>query len=54
MNIAKLRGDRRIVAKTDASWHEVITFYKCLGFAEYEHTALDVSLELLAAPEVEA
>ncbi len=53
VNIARLRGDRRIVAKTNASWHEVITFSKCLGFVEYEQTALGVSLELLAAPEPE-
>jgi GNAT superfamily N-acetyltransferase len=53
VNVAKLRGDRRILAKTNASWQEVITFYKCLGFVEYEQTALGVSLELLVAPEPE-
>jgi GNAT superfamily N-acetyltransferase len=53
VNVAQLRGDGRIIVKTDASWHEVITFYKCLGFVEYEWTAVGVSLELLATPEVE-
>jgi hypothetical protein len=36
---------------TEVQWHSIITFYKCLGFVEYGHTALGVSLELLAAPE---
>jgi hypothetical protein len=52
VNIARQRGDRRIIVKTNASWHDVINFYKRLDFVEYERTALGVGLELLlAAPE---
>lgn len=51
VNIARSHGDRRIIVKTDTPWHEVITFYKSLGFTEYERTALDVSMELFVAPE---
>ena len=52
VNIARQRGVWRIIVKTDASWHDVITFYKRLDFVEYERTALGVGLELLlSAPE---
>ncbi len=49
VNLVRLRGDWRIIVKTNASWHDVITFYKRLDFVEYERTALGVSLELLLA-----
>ena len=49
VNLARLRGDWRIIVKTNASWHDVITFYKRLDFVEYERTALGVSLQLLLA-----
>jgi GNAT superfamily N-acetyltransferase len=52
VNVARLRGDRRIIVKTNASWHEAIHLYTRQGFFEYERTALGVGLELLlAAPE---
>jgi GNAT superfamily N-acetyltransferase len=55
VNVARLRGDQHIIVKTNASWHEVITFYKRLDFVEYERTDLGVGLELLlAGPESEA
>ena len=49
MNVARLRGDRRIIVKTKASWHDAIHLYKRLGFVEYRRTALGVGLELLLA-----
>ena len=52
VNIARQRGDRRIIVKTNASWHDAIHLYTHLGFVAYGHTALGVALELLlAAPE---
>ncbi len=52
VNVARQRGDRRIIVKTNASWHDAIHLYKRLGFVEYERTAPGVGLELLlAAPE---
>jgi GNAT superfamily N-acetyltransferase len=52
VNVARLRGDRRIIVKTNASWHDAIHLYKRLDFVEYGRTALGVGLELLlAAPE---
>jgi len=52
VNVARQRGDRRIIAKTNASWHDAIHLYKRLGFVEYGRTALGVGLELLlTAPE---
>src|SRR5258706_400474 len=41
-NVARQRGDRRIIAKTNASWHDAIHLYKRLGFVEYGRTALGV------------
>jgi GNAT superfamily N-acetyltransferase len=52
VNVARLRGDRRIIVKTNATWHDAIHLYQRLGFVEYGRTALGVGLELLlAAPE---
>jgi GNAT superfamily N-acetyltransferase len=52
VNVARLRGDRRIIVKTNASWHDAIHLYKRLDFVEYGRTAPGVGLELLlAAPE---
>jgi GNAT superfamily N-acetyltransferase len=52
VNVARQRGDQRIIVKTNASWHDAINLYKRLGFVESGRTALGVSLELLlAAPE---
>jgi GNAT superfamily N-acetyltransferase len=52
VNVAHQRGDRRIIAKTNASWHDAIRLYQRLGFVEYGRTALGVGLELLlTAPE---
>jgi GNAT superfamily N-acetyltransferase len=47
VNVARQRGDRRIIVKTNASWHDAIHLYQRLGFVEYERTALGVGLELL-------
>jgi GNAT superfamily N-acetyltransferase len=47
VNVARQRGDRRIIVKTNASWHDAIHLYQRLGFVEYECTALGVGLELL-------
>ncbi len=47
VNVARQRGDRRIIVKTNASWHDAIHLYKRLGFVEYGRTALGVGLELL-------
>ncbi len=49
VNVARQRGDRRIIVKTNASWHDAIYLYKRLGFIEHGHTALGVGLELLLA-----
>jgi GNAT superfamily N-acetyltransferase len=52
VNVARQRGDRRIIVKTNASWHDAIHLYQRLGFVEYGRTALGVGLELLlTAPE---
>lgn len=52
VNVARLRGDRRIIVKTNASWHDAIRLYQRLGFVEYGRTALGMGLELLlTAPE---
>jgi ribosomal protein S18 acetylase RimI-like enzyme len=52
VNVARQRGNRRIIVKTNASWHDAIHLYQRLGFVEYGRTALGVGLELLlAAPE---
>jgi GNAT superfamily N-acetyltransferase len=52
VNVARQRGDQRIIVKTNASWHDAIHLYKRLDFVEYGRTALGVGLELLlAAPE---
>jgi GNAT superfamily N-acetyltransferase len=52
VNVARLRGDRRIIVKTNAFWHDAINLYKRLDFVEYGRTALGVGLEqLLAEPE---
>ncbi len=47
VNVARQRGDRRIIVKTNASWHDAIRLYQHLGFVEYGRTALGVGLELL-------
>ncbi len=47
MNVARQRGDRRIIVKTNASWYDAIHLYERLGFIEYERTAQVVGLELL-------
>jgi GNAT superfamily N-acetyltransferase len=47
VDVARQRGDRRIIVKTNASWHDAIHLYQRLGFVEYERTALGVGLELL-------
>ena len=49
VNVARQRGDRRIIVKTNASWHDAIHLYQRLGFIEYGRTALGVGLELLLA-----
>lgn len=55
VNVARQRGDRRIIVKTNASWHDAINLYKRLDFVESGRTAIGVGLELLlAAPEPEA
>jgi GNAT superfamily N-acetyltransferase len=52
VNVARQRGDRRIIVKTNVSWHDAIRLYQHLGFVEYGRTALGVGLELLlTAPE---
>jgi GNAT superfamily N-acetyltransferase len=52
VNVARLRGDRRIIVKTNVSWHDALRLYQCLGFVEYGRTALGIGLELLlTAPE---
>jgi GNAT superfamily N-acetyltransferase len=52
ISVARLRGDRRIIVETNATWHDAIHLYQRLGFVEYGYTDLTVSLELLlAAPE---
>jgi GNAT superfamily N-acetyltransferase len=52
VDVARQRGDRRIIVKTNASWHDAIHLYQRLGFVEYERTALGMGLELLlTAPE---
>ena len=43
------RGDRRIIVKTNASWHDAINLYKRLDFVEHERTALGIALELVLA-----
>lgn len=47
VDVARQRCDRRIIVKTNASWHDAIHLYQRLGFVEYERTALGVGLELL-------
>ena len=47
VDVARQRGDRRIIVKTNASWHDAIHLYQRPGFVEYERTALGVGLELL-------
>jgi GNAT superfamily N-acetyltransferase len=47
VNVARQRGDWRIIVKTNASWHDAIHLYQRLGFVEYGRTALGVGLELL-------
>ena len=49
LNVARQRGDRRIIVKTNASWHDAINLYKRLDFVEYGRTAIGVGLELLLA-----
>ncbi len=49
VNVARQRGDRRIIVKTNASWHDAINLYKRLDFVEYGRTAIGVGLELLLA-----
>jgi putative acetyltransferase len=49
VSIARQRGDRRIIVKTNVSWHVAIHLYKRLGFVEYGRTARGVDLELLLA-----
>ena len=49
VNIARQRGDRRIIVKTNASWHDAINLYKRLDFVEYGRTTIGVGLELLLA-----
>src|SRR5215469_17385822 len=49
MRRSLLRGDRRIIVKTGATWHDAIHLYQRLDFVEYGHTDLTVSLELLLA-----
>ena len=52
VDVARQRGDRRIIVKTNASWHDAIRLYQRLGFVEYGRTALGMGLELLlTAPE---
>jgi ribosomal protein S18 acetylase RimI-like enzyme len=47
LNIARQRGGRRIIVKTNTSWLDAINLYKRLGFVEYERTTSGVGLELL-------
>jgi ribosomal protein S18 acetylase RimI-like enzyme len=49
VNVARQRGDRRIIVKTNASWHDAINLYKRLDFVEYGRTTIGVDLELLLA-----
>ncbi len=49
VNVARQRSDRRIIVKTNASWHDAIHLYKRLDFVEYSRTALSIGLELLLA-----
>jgi GNAT superfamily N-acetyltransferase len=49
VNVARQRGDRRIIVKTNASWNDAINLYKGLDFVEYGRTAIGVGLELLLA-----
>jgi GNAT superfamily N-acetyltransferase len=52
ISVARLRGDRRIIVKTGATWHDAIHLYQRLDFVECGQTDLTVSLELLlAVPE---
>ncbi|PWT76001.1 MAG: GNAT family N-acetyltransferase [Chloroflexi bacterium] len=46
VNIARQRGDQRIIVETNTAWHEVVSFYERLNFVEYERTELGVGLEL--------
>jgi ribosomal protein S18 acetylase RimI-like enzyme len=49
VNVSRQRDDRRIIVKTNASWHDAINLYKRLDFVEYGRTTIGVSLELLLA-----
>lgn len=49
VNVARQRDDRRIIVKTNASWHDAINLYKRLDFVEYGRTTIGVDLELLLA-----
>jgi GNAT superfamily N-acetyltransferase len=49
VNVARQRGDRRIIVKTNASWHDAINLYERLDFVEFGRTASGVGLELLLA-----
>jgi len=49
VNVSRQRDDRRIIVKTNASWHDAINLYKRLDFVEYGRTTIGVGLELLLA-----
>jgi GNAT superfamily N-acetyltransferase len=51
VNVARQRGDRRIIVKTNASWDDAINLYKRLDFVEYGRTTIGVGLELLLAAQ---
>jgi GNAT superfamily N-acetyltransferase len=47
VNVARERGGRRIIVKTNADWYDAIYLYKSLGFVEHGCTTDAVNLELL-------
>ena len=47
LNTARAGGNKRIIVKTNASWHEAIRLYKRFGFVEYGCTTDVVKFELL-------
>ena len=46
IDLARQRGDRRIIMRTNLEWEDAINLYKRLGFTEFGRTPHGVGLEL--------
>jgi len=46
IELARQRGDRRIIIKTRLDWEDAITLYKRLGFTEFGRAQYGIGLEL--------